>query len=111
MWDIDQETLLHSLEVVYNNLFSAECVQFSPLTLHSEVSLTPTIVEFQQFTEGEKPSVFTFLLQHHSRHIACVLKWALDKMIQLFNHSPARYKYKEVHELKWLVAFNINSYK
>ena len=114
MWYIDQESLLHSLEVVCKKFFPALCAPFTPFTSHllrSKVSLTPTIVDFQQFTKGEKPSVFAFLLQHDCRHIVYVLKWALDKMIQSFNRSPAHYEYN-VHdgELEWLVVALISSY-
>ena len=113
MWYIDQESLLHSLEVVYKKLFPALCAPFTPfLQLRSKVSLTPTIVDFQQFTKGEEPSVFAFLLQHHCRHIVCVLKWALDKMMQSFSHSSAHIKYNNVQdgELEWLVVALAASY-
>ena len=114
MWYIDQESLLHSLEVVYKRLFPALCAPFTSFTflqLRSNVLLTPTIVDFQQFTKGEEPSVFAFLLQHHCRHIVYALKWALDKMIQSFNHSSAHYKYSvNDRELKWLVVALISSY-
>ena len=113
MWYIDQESLLHSLEVVYKKLFPALCAPFTPfLQLRSKVSLTPTIVDFQQFTKGEEPSVFAFLLQHHCRHIVCVLKWALDKMMQSFSHSSAHIKYNNVQdgELEWLVVALTPSY-
>lgn len=114
MWYIDQGVLLQSLEVVYRKLFPSQHAQLTRLSLpslHGEVSQTTTIVDFQQFTEGEKPSIFAVLLQRHNSHITCVLKWALDKMIELFNRSPDHFSIAHNGELKWLVALINSSHK
>ena len=87
IWWTDREALLLRLEDVYSELFLDQQLfdncSSRDILVTTCTTTTTLKLDLEQFTVGDKPSMFVYLLRHHHSSIVFVLKWAISKMTSM----------------------------